>query len=126
MRSEDLDAALRRQHLWKPPSGFARRVLTRARASVGSRPARVSVLDLVFGAEQAVVSAASAYAGAWALWQLTPLLADSTMTAVDVCTMFATLATRVVTSNAPAVAWMSAACSLVIAAWFTRRSGLWT
>ena len=126
MRHEDLERALRRQPLWEPPSGFARRVLTRTNASGYSRPARVSILDVIFGGQRAVVSATFAYAGGWVVWQLTPPLIDRAMTAVDACAMFTTVVAAAMAANTSVVVWASAAWSLSIAAWFTRRNGRWS
>ena len=87
---------------------------------------RVSILDVISGGQRAVVSATFAYAGGWVVWQLTPPLIDRAMTAVDAYAMFATLAAAAMAANASVVAWTSAAWSLSIAVWFTRRNGLWT
>jgi len=126
VRHEDLDRALRRQPLWEPPSSFARRVVTSTSVSGYSRPARVSILDVISGGQRAVVSATFAYAGGWVVWQLTPPLIDRAMTAVDAYAMFAALIAAAMAANASVVAWASAAWSLSIAAWFTRRNGLWS
>ena len=96
--------------MWEPPSGFARRVLTRTNASGYSRPARVSILDVIFGGQRAVVSATFAYAGGWVVWQLTPPLIDRAMTAVDACAMFGTSVAAAMAANTSVVAWASAAC----------------
>jgi hypothetical protein len=102
MRYEDLDDTLKREPLWEPPAGFARAVVARALArNSPGRAIEYPVLDLLRGAELAVISAALAYAGTWTLWRLLPSVTEAIM------------------ANATPVAWTVAALSFLFAMWST-------
>jgi len=127
MRYEDLEETLKRQPSWEPPAGFAAAVVARGLPRNDMPPAihHRPVFDVFRAAYLAVVAAALVSFGAWMLWRLMPLVSDGAMTAVDAYEMFVELATRAMAANALLAAWASAAWSLSVAAWFTRRAGVW-
>ena len=127
MRYEDLEDTLKRQPSWEPPAGFAGTVVARSLTRNAPRPVIEDrpVFDGFRAAYLAVVAAALVSFGAWMLWRLMPLVSDGAMTAVDAYEMFVELATRAIAANALLAAWTSAAWSLSVAAWFTRRAGVW-
>jgi hypothetical protein len=127
MRYEDLEDTLKREPLWEPPVGFARTVVARTLTQNHPRPAieHRPVFHVFRAAYLAVVAAALSYFGTWILWRLMPWVSDRAMTAADTYEMFLELAAGAAAANAMWVAWASAAWSLSVAAWFTRRAGVW-
>ena len=84
------------------------------------------VFDALRAGSLAAFSAAVVYFGTWVLWRLMPLVADRAVTAVDSYETFVRLAVGALAANPVLAAWISAACSLFVARWFTRRTGVWT
>jgi hypothetical protein len=132
MRPEDLsderlDEALRRQPRWEPPRHFARAVIARMPAAIPATPppGRGSLRVVVRAAAQGVLAASVALAAGLLLVRATLEAMPGAIVAATAYRMFLELATFSLIDNATAVAWISAALTLSIAAAVTGRAQEW-
>jgi len=127
LSDERLDEVLRRQPRWEPPRHFARAVIAQMPAAMPAAPpaGRGSLLVVVRAAAQGVLAASVALAAGLLLVRATLEAMPGAIVAATAYRMLLELATFALIDNATAVAWISAALTLSIAASVTGRAQEW-
>lgn len=124
MKMHQLDKSIKDQPLWQPPPGFARRVAAGVPAIAGYRPAieHRRGVTLFRAMAAGLAAAVGAYlVGSLLTWGA-PLTINGATTVADRYVMFIELATGTLIANTTAVALISVAFSLSLAATVTRRT----
>ena len=110
----EIDRTLKTGAYWKPPSGFAQRVVIKANAGVWEQPPKgLSWTECVNAILVGGLCAAGSMLAARMLFQLT----SSTNIDAAIESFFA-----IMLANASLLAWTSCAISLFISVWLTRHA----